>query len=231
MVVRVAPKKTEIYYPESDGKPLGETKVHIIQLLELLFALRVFFRDDPNVYVGGDMLIYFVEGIPTKFVVPDIFVVKGIAKRPSRRTFKIWQEGKSPDVVIEVTSASTRREDTDTKRALYERLGVSEYFIFDPLGEYLDPVLRGFHLVEGSFAPLADAPLKSQALGLELRVADQHLGLYDPARGEYLPLPEEERARAEEAELSRSQAEARAARAEAELARLREELERLRGAN
>jgi len=229
MVVQLAPHKTQIHYPESDGKPMGETEIHILQLVDLLVTLRAFFRNDPNVYVGGDMLMHFVEGDPTRFVVPDIFVVKGVPKRPARRTFKIWAEGKAPDVVIELTSAGTRREDTQRKHALYAKLGVREYFIFDPLGEYLKPALHGYRLSGESYAPLADAPLKSEILGLELRVEDQHLHLFDPARGEYLPSPDELQAQIEQADLMRRAAETRAARAEAELARVRAELERLRG--
>ena len=222
MVVQLAPHKTQIHYPESDGKPMGETEIHILQLVDLLVTLRAFFRNDPNVYVGGDMLMYFVEGDPTQFVVPDIFVVMGVPKRPARRTFKIWVESKAPDVVIELTSAGTRREDLGNKRALYEELGVREYFIFDPLGEYLKPALRGYRLLGESYAPLAGEPIKSEILGLELRVEDHRLHLFDPARGEYLPSPDEMHAQIEQSELL-------AARAEAELARVRAELERLRG--
>jgi len=72
----------------------------------------------------------------------DVFVVLGVPKG-DRRTFKVWEEGKSPDVVFELTSDSTRREDLGLKRWLYSQLGVREYCLFDPLRQYWQPALRG----------------------------------------------------------------------------------------
>ena len=96
-------------------------------------------------YVSGDLLVYYVQGNPRKYVVPDAFVVKGVVPK-ARRVYKIWVEGKAPDVVIETTSKKTRRKDTVEKPELYARLGVKEYFLFDPHQEYLDPPLQGHRL-------------------------------------------------------------------------------------
>jgi len=100
----------KIHYPESDGKPMGETDAHIAQILDLRFSLGRFFRNDSQVYVAADLLLYYVEGDPKEFVVPDVFVARGVLKR-ERRVYKLWEEGRAPDVVFEITSASTRRED------------------------------------------------------------------------------------------------------------------------
>jgi Uma2 family endonuclease len=107
----VKPKRfTKIHYPESDGKPVGETEYHVIALLHVLDVLRFYYRQHDNVYVGGNMLFYYQEGNPAVFKVPDVFVVKGIAKQV-RRIYKLWEERVAPCVVFEITSRGTRRED------------------------------------------------------------------------------------------------------------------------
>jgi hypothetical protein len=138
---------SQIHYPESDGKPMGETDEHREAMVRHIELLQDYFREQ-NVYVSGDLLVYYEQGNPRKFVVPDAFVVKNL--RPGkRRTYKIWVEGKVPDVVVETTSRRTRAKDTRTKPDLYARLGIKEYFLFDPHQEYLDPsesTLVRFHL-------------------------------------------------------------------------------------
>ena len=102
-----------------------------------------------------------------------------------------------PAVVFELTSRSTRREDLRTKYDLYERLGVTEYFLFDPLGEYLRPPCQGYRLEQGRYRPLAageDGALWSVALGLALHGRGEQLRLYDPAGQRWLPTPQEETA-------------------------------------
>ncbi len=214
-------KPVEIEYPESDGQPMVETDVHYREFTGLRFALETHFRDDAQVYVGANMMLYYVEGDPHQVVAPDVFVVLGIPKG-ERRTYKTWVEGKVPDVVFELTSRSTRQDDLRDKRVLYEGLGVQEYFLFDPLDEYLEPPLMGFWLQEGYYAPLiperapdGELRLPSRVLGLELHVRDGQLRLADPATGQ-LPLRPDE-------------AWDRVRRAESEVARLRAELARLRG--
>jgi Uma2 family endonuclease len=208
----------QIHYPESDGKPMGETDVHIDALIYLREALRDHFREDPQIYVAGNMLLYYEEGNPTACVAPDVFVVKGVAKR-ERRTYRLWEEGQVPAVVFEITSRGSRLEDLGTKRAVYAMLGVREYFLYDPLGEYLRPPLQGYRLQEGEYQrvpPEGEGEFTSQALGLELRVDDGRLRLVNPATGERLLTPAEALA-------SRRTAEAELERLQAELARLRGE--------
>jgi len=213
-----------IYYPETDGKPMAETDVHIDALIYLREALRDHFRDAPQVYVAGNMFLYYEEGDPTACVAPDIFVVQGVSKH-ERRTYRLWEEGQPPAVVFEITSRGTRLEDLGTKRAVYAMLGVREYFVYDPLGEYLRPPLQGYQLHEGEYQRLPTAGeegFTSQVLGLELRVESGRLRVVDPATGERLLTPAE-------AQAARRAAEVRAAAVEAELERLRAELARRRG--
>jgi len=222
-------------YPDSDGKPMAETDVHIQQLIYLREALSDYFRDDPNVYVAGNLFVYYVEGDPSQVVAPDVFVVKGVPKG-NRRFFQVWKEGKAPDVVFELTSKKTRYEDLGAKKGTYEVLGVQEYFIFDPLGEYLQPPLIAFRLTPEGYRQVEGEPLVSRVLGLELRVEGNFLRLVDPRTGEKLLTPLEAQEARRQAEEARRQAERRAAeeaearrRAEAELEQLRAELARLKG--
>ena len=206
----------EVEYPESDGQPMGETDAHVRAIINIRVMLENHFASQPDVYVSGNMFLYYEPGEPTQSVVPDVFVARGVSKR-LRRVYKVWEEGKGPDFVLEVTSRSTRGEDVGKKKGLYEYLGVREYALFDPLGEYLRPPLQGYRLIEGRYEPIAlndQGGFASEVLGLELRVRDDDLRLYDPEREEWLLTPQEE-------------ADARR-EAEAEVVRLRQEIDRLR---
>jgi Uma2 family endonuclease len=228
----VLPLQQDIYYPESDGQPVGETWFHAREYREILNALDLYFLDDPDVWVGGNQFLYYVEGDPRRVVCPDVAVTKGMSKEPGRRIYKLWTEGRPPSLIIELTSDSTRQEDLGKKKDLYERLGVEDYFLFDLLGDFLNPNLQGYRLVAGRYRPIepdADGELPSRATGLKLKAEGDRLRVLDAATGEPLlwnhelgKAAEEARANARRAE----QAEERARAAEAELARLRSELER-----
>jgi Uma2 family endonuclease len=215
---------SHVHYPESDGKPMGETDEHRQAMIRHIEILEDFFQGQ-RVYVSGDLLVYYEQGNPRKFVVPDAFVVKELTPK-MRRFYKIWVEGKVPSVVIETTSRKTRRKDTVDKPQLYARLGVNEYFLFDPHQEYLDPPLQGHRLTGSTYVqivPDSDGCLVSEELGLRLCVADGLLQFYRVDTGERL-LTRAERA-THEAERADRESQARQA-AEAEVARLREELAR-----
>lgn len=225
-----------IDYPESDGKPMGETDTHVDLIINLRLALRRFFRRKRDVYVSGNMMMYYVEGDPTKSVSPDVYVVKGVRKG-QRRTYKIWEEGHAPDVVFEISSRKTRRQDLDEKVRLYAELGVKEYFIFDPEYPKRRKPLNAYRLTPGGYVEVlvSGGRVMSEALGLELVDTGETLRLFDPKARRFLPTEDEEsQARLEverklraEIEARRAEAEARQ-QAEAELARLRQEIERLR---
>lgn len=205
------PKKID--YPTGDGKPMAETPVHRDAMIDLIRTFEAYYRDDPMAYVSGNMLLFYEEGNRRRHLSPDVFVVRGIPKR-LRDNYLLWEEGKGPDLVIEVTSKSTRREDRETKRDLYrDVLLVAEYFLFDPLGEYLKPPLQGYRLAGGDYAPIepVDGRLPSAVTGLHLEAAGASLRLFSPDLGRWLPTDAE-----------------RVAEAEAEVERLRREIEALR---
>ncbi len=212
----------EIEYPESDGKPMGETELHRDWTIRILDILRQRYRGQA-VYVASDLLLYYEEGSPTKFIVPDCFVVLNCATH-RRRTFQTWKEGRVPDVVIEVTSRSTSRTDMVDKPIIYEVMGVQEYFLFDPTSDYLESSLQGYRLIDGQFReiPHINGRLRCLALGVDLSVHDQDLQIIDFETGiEQLTEAKFEQAARFEAEAARVAAEARVRELEEELRRLR----------
>lgn len=224
----------EDFYPSSDGRPMAESDLHLEEMLYLIAALRDRYQEMQDVYVAGNLLLYYVRGDRKACLAPDVFVVKGVAKR-RRKSYLLWKEGRAPSFVIEVTSESTRDEDIEKKRDRYERMGVEEYFLHDPLAEYLNPPLQGYRLQDGRYrriSPEPDGSLVSWTTGLRLSREGEHLRLIDLASGQALPSFEElrkENRRKDEklrqAEAARQAAEERARALDEELARLRRELE------
>jgi len=238
----------KVDYPTGDGKPMAETDVHRDLMMDLIQTLEAHYAADPAVYVSGNLLLFYEEGNKRKHVSPDVFVVRGVAKK-KRENYLAWDEGKGPDLVIELTSKSTRSEDVKTKMALYrDVLQVPEYFLFDPFQDYLTPSMQGYRLIDGNYELIGSVAkrLPSEILGLHLERVGSQLRLHDPVAARRLPTPAEraeaeyQRAEAErqraEAEYQRAEAERQRAdheradrlEAEAENARLRQELEALR---
>ncbi|MCC6442260.1 MAG: Uma2 family endonuclease [Armatimonadetes bacterium] len=223
------PEAPEIIYPETDGEPMGETELHVVTILHLFGALRYYFKDVPDIYVIADMFLYYEEGKPSSRKAPDVMVVKG-ADRRVRRIYKLWEEKVAPCVIIEVTSKSTCIEDLISKSFLYARLGVKEYFLYDPLGDYLEQPLQGFRLKDGIYELISlteDGTISSEELGVVFRPIARVLHVIDPQSGQSVPglvnaseILEAERRRAKEAEehIEAARQEARRAAAQADQA-------------
>ena len=240
---RSVPPDLVVSYPCSDDQPMAESELQLVPMLYVLTVLRTHFRRRADVYVGGDMFVYYEEGNPRAVVAPDVFVVIGAPKRAEhpRDTYKLWEEPKGPDFVLEVLSSSTWETDLGSKRALYASLGVAEYWLFDPTREHLSPPLRGLRLEGREYRELpvlqlaAGTPtLRSEVLGLDLRLDRGALRFRDSATGEDLLSHEEAIAAHQESDAVRRAAEMRARReaaareaAEAQVAELRARLQEL----
>ncbi len=215
--IRSAPT---VAYPESDGKPMAETEAHRDLMIDFILILKDYFENQEDVCVSGNMLMYYEEGNPKKVVAPDVFVAFGVEKK-QRRTYRTWEEGHTPDFVLEVASPSTFKKDIGQKKDIYASvLAVKEYYIYDPLGQIV-PSFIGYRLIDGEYKEIAlvDERLTSEVLGLELGEIEDKLRLYNPKSSQWLLTP------AEEIKKVRT----RAANAEAELAKALAEIERLRG--
>ena len=195
MSTRLYPTIDFSTFPESDGEPMAETLENQIQMFELMVAFRRLFADRgvTRVTVGGNQLLYYNPANGREHCSPDVYVALDV-EPGGRRTWKTWLEEKCPDVVFEITSASTVHVDLEEKPQLYARLGAREYYIYDPQQE-LEPPLRGFVLAEGRAAPLAlgggGQSIESPLLGVELRIVGQYMRLIDPGTGQPYPTVEE----------------------------------------
>ncbi|MFH0825716.1 MAG: Uma2 family endonuclease [Pseudomonadota bacterium] len=241
-VSSIAVLDADVYYPDTDGEPAAEGDIQLTYLLYCREALRLWFSASSDVYVTGNLLFYYEKGNPKKSFAPDVGVVFGVPNH-ERPSYKIWEEGKAPEVIIEITSRSTRRTDMNFKKGLYRDLGVSEYYLYDPCGDYLRPQLKAFSLDEiGLYIDVRPVVIASDAfmvysptLDLELRVEGGRLRLFDRESGHYLlstkELDELATAQAEarfDAERRAEAAERKAEAAERTIAALMQELETLK---
>ena len=230
-----------IEYPYSDGKAMAETPRHVDAILYALAMLRNRFAASSLVQVGANMNLYYQEGDVEKKLVPDLFVVRGLAALPET-SYRVWEAGRPPGFVLEVSSPASAERDRGVKRALYASIGVTEYWRFNPVGVLEGASRRGQRL-EGStlvglgYEPLglgADGSIFSEVLELELRVDSrpgmEHLLRFrDPGTGEDLLTfweSEQGRTEAEQARAEAEQARADAERARADAERARAEAER-----
>lgn len=174
-------------YPSSDGRPMAESDVHREVMCDLIHSLKTRYAQRDDVYVSGNLFVYYAEGKPEPRLAPDCFVVCGVPPG-DRDNFKVWTEGVLPRVAFEVTSDSTRDEEAE-KLAVYRDVWrVRELFVFDPYRDYLRPPLTGYRLSRGAYRrikPRGDR-LKSTELGITLEVMEKNLVIRDANTGHKL---------------------------------------------
>ena len=213
-------------HPDSDGRPMGDTDYHSIAMILLRQGLEDFFAPRPDVYVGSNLIYYWEEGDAGKRRDPDALVAKGVVGKHRRRSYRLWEEKVIPCTFFEMASKKTWRKDLYEKPVLYARLGIKEYFLYDPEGVCLDPVLLGFRSVKSEprpMKPAKDGSLVSKQLGLRLVPEGEMLRLIDLATEEPVLTRSEQ---AEREHQLRQEERRRAEELEAEVARLRRLLDR-----
>lgn len=186
-------------YPESDGEPMTDKDINRLLMEYAELAIRTHFRGQ-QVYVSANLFIYYQQDEPNRRVAPDVFVVKGVEPK-LRERYLLWEEGVAPCVAFEFTSRSSRFDDPGSKMGLYALLGIQEYYLFDPTGEFLNPRFRAYRLQGESYVEVQD--LHSPELGLDIQVEGQWLRFIDPITRKALPTADEavERADRLQAEL------------------------------
>ena len=212
---------TSIVYPDSDGLPMSDNTRQFEYIVYVKKGVDWLFSDDPQIFVGGDLLWYPVEGNPKLRQAPDVMVVFGRPKS-DRGSYQQWKEDNiPPQVVFEIISPGNTIPEMTRKFQFYERYGVEEYYIYDPdrlsLGGFLrqNDRLEAIEVIEGWVSPRLNVRFTlNQDGGLELYRPD----------GRLFERYEEIAARAEREHQRAEQAEQRATQAEAEVDRLKAQL-------
>jgi hypothetical protein len=218
-------------YPASAGRGKGESEFHTLALIHLRQALEDLFvaRKLDDAYVTSQLSLYYRQDDPAAECDPDLMVVLGAGKR-FRDSFRVWEEGRLPDVVFEIVSETTFEEDIGARWRLWERLGVREYFLFDPEDRLLIPRLQGFRLADGVFQQIEERivrSLESAVLNVRLEPRGYLLRTIDLATGQMvltrLERIEQTR-RVKDAEDRSRAAQERAEKLQAEIDRLKAQL-------
>jgi Uma2 family endonuclease len=211
-------------YPDSDGKPMADNTLQFLWIVTLQGNLAFLFREQPDVFVAGDLLWYAVQGSPSASVAPDTMVVFGRPKG-HRGSYRQWREaGIAPQVVFEVLSPNNTDEEMDQKLDFYNRHGVEEYYLYDPDGvelfgwQRLDGALQAIPEMHGWVSP---------RLRIRFDLSGPELAIYKPNGERFLSyeelaadreaavlLADAERQQREQAERSAEQERRRRERAE-----------------
>jgi Uma2 family endonuclease len=215
--------KTEIFYPSSDGEPLAESYVHLQAIFATFSALTQYLQGR-QATVLADQFLYYAQGFPRLRVAPDVMVIFNVAPG-GRDNYKIWEEGEVPVVIFEITSPGTKENDTGYKKILYAQLGIQEYWLFDPKGEWIEEKLRGYRLRGEEYELITDS--RSEPLQLRLQIESQLIGFYREDTGEKLLIPEELAVALEQEKLAREQAQEQARLAQLQVEKLQEQLRSL----
>ena len=199
------PGPDELRLPSCEDEPVPQNTRQLVAVVDSFDCLQRHWRGRRDVFVGSDQFVHWDPAYDSRDnpdnspAAPDVYVAFGVANR-HRNSYVVWEEGKPPDFVLEVASPSSRREDEQEKPRKYAKMGVPEYFLYDPEGK-LEPALAGFELGVEGYEPLPTETLpcgvvgvRSEVLGLCLCVEpsgleplDGSLRWYDPATGEFLP--------------------------------------------
>ena len=227
-------------YPIADDTPMTSSQEQYDAMTYSHAALASLMKakGEPCI-LKADFGLYYEPIDPTlgrraPHVAPDVMLALGVTLPPFT-PYRLWEVGKAPDLVLEIASKSTKLEDA-AKRVLYARLGVTEYWQYEPHGERLTPGLECRQLVEGRYAKVSGiyrselgalwmwSPVLDTAWGL---LDTGELRLWDPARKEWFPTDTETKEQRDQAEQERDQAEQERDQAQRQAARLEAEMRRL----
>jgi Uma2 family endonuclease len=210
-------RRSEIEYPDNDGQPMSDNTLQFQWIVTVKEGLEAVFRNNPEVFVAGDLLWYPVQGKPKIRTAPDAMVAFG---RPKgyRGSYKQWEEGGiAPQVVFEVLSPGHQPKDLVRKFQFYEQYGVEEFYIYEPEKGTLDGWRRG----ESGLEEIAEmSGYTSPRLGIRFEPGEgpDNLTIVGPDGQPFLTYVE----LFEDREAQRQRADALSQRADRLAARLRE---------
>ena len=186
--IKTLSKNGEVFYPSEEPKKMGETDYQHIQISVLEQQLRLFLSEKKDVYLASDLIVYYEEGNPTRRFAPDLMVCFDVENK-KRRSYKIWEEKVVPSVIVEVASEATWQKDVTTKRRLFEKLGVAEYYVIDPEYKYLPQPMLTYRLEFGELVRLSvqNDRIFSEILNLELVNTGEDFRFFDVEKEECIP--------------------------------------------
>lgn len=179
-------------YPETDENIMPEGIRHFLLSVRLASMLLAFFANRNDVKVFGNLMFYYEKGNPEKVISPDLMVCFGLEAMPES-VYKLWEEKVVPSVVIELSSPTTWFKDVSTKLAIYQKLGIKEYYIYDIEYKFLPEPLIAYRLIDGELVEVEveNGRILSESLNLELVDTGETLRLFNPESGEFLMTAEE----------------------------------------
>ncbi|MCB1191990.1 MAG: Uma2 family endonuclease [Leptospiraceae bacterium] len=166
-----------VEYPESDGLPMADNTEQFNWIVKIKEGLEIMFKDNPNVFVAGDLLWYPVKGNNSIKAAPDAMVVFNCPKG-KRGSYKQWKEGGNPPkVVFEILSPGNTKSEMAKKFVFYEKYGVDEYYLYDPYKNYFAGWTKhGEKLVEIPYILGWESP----ALKIRFEFENNELVVYRP---------------------------------------------------
>ena len=191
----------EIYYPDTDESIMPEGILHFLLSVNLTSMLLAFFAERHDVKVFGNCMLYYEKGNLRKVISPDLMICFGLEKSP-KRVYKLWETNVVPSVVIEFASETTWLNDVSTKLALYQKLGVKEYYIYDVEYDNLPQSLLAYHLIDDELTQIQveNRRVLSESLSLELVDTGETLKFFDVKAQKFLMTIEESQAKIEQLE-------------------------------
>lgn len=219
--------RPQFVYPDSDGEPMADNTLQYEWITRIKGNLEIVFKDNPQVFVAGDLLWYPVEGKPKIRTAPDTMVVIGRPKG-DRGSYMQWlEENIPPQVVFEILSPGNRAGRMVEKSLFYQQYGVDEYYVYDPD----DGELSGFLRDNGGFKPVPEMDgWVSPKLGCRFELHDEKLRMFRPDGTPFLSEVEMDdiwQAERERANSERERANSECERANAEHARANRLAEKL----
>jgi Uma2 family endonuclease len=210
-----------VIYPSSDGQPMAESTEHYQWIVTITGGLETLFKDDPNIFVAGDLLWYPVEGKPEICRAPDAMVVFGRPKGARGSYIQHQESGIAPQVVFEVLSKGNTILGMAQKLDFYQTYGVTEYYVYDHMANDLAGWIRNPESGSDRLEPITNIQnWQSPLLAIKFEITDDSLNIFQPDDTKFLTYLEQ----AEQAQLERDRAELE--RKRAELERNRAETER-----
>ncbi|MDQ3132334.1 MAG: Uma2 family endonuclease [Acidobacteriota bacterium] len=182
----------EVFYPDTDESIMPEGILHFLLSVRLTSMLLAFFANREDVKIFGNVMLYYEQGFPKKFISPDLMICFGLKESPTS-VYRLWETKVVPSVVIEFASETTWLNDVSSKLAIYQKLGVKEYYVYEVDSKHLPSSLIVYRLDEGVLTEveISNKRILSESLGLELIDTGETLRFINPETNEFLMTVEE----------------------------------------